>query len=375
MTLNTNQFETFLKNEEKLHWCKLGDDGIPELYLDHHMMSTFRMCEQAFVHSFIDGYGGKGRVWFLDLGTAVHKMIEIYYIARKFKKFDLQYWATVIAPRIWNEMNMDFYKTGPNKLWSKKYEELGGLMGFVGLLVQYAQYFNLENERMRVVGTELYFGKGKEVPILVDAGKYIFAPFRMYLSGKIDLLIDDGQSIGPMDHKTASNFMGKNPNITYEVQEGMTGYVFAAQKLVKNFPDVARKPCNKIWMNHLQIAIPGKDKDGKEKGLSERFKRLPLMKTDEQLEDYRLRQISTGVKIFNLLVNSELVPDWNTTVCTNWFHSTCAYQSAHRQGSKSSLYQILNSEFVKKGIWNPETIDQEENAVNNIMKEEIANVA
>jgi len=174
-------------------------------------------------------------------------------------------------------------------------------------------------------------------------------------------LIDDGQSIGPMDHKTSKDFRGKSPITGYEIQEGMTGYVFAARKLMQNFPEVARKPCNKIWMNFLQIK--------EEKNIQDRFKRLPLFKTEEQLEDYRRRMIRTASKIYQLITTSAM-PDYNTSACTNWMHGICPLHSVHRQGSKESELVILNANFVRGKIWNPETIDEDEAKVLDLVREE-----
>jgi len=351
-----------LKKYGHLHWIQYNpEDGVIEFYLDNHMLQTFRECEEQFWTYFVLGYSGKGRVWYFDLGTCVHKMVELYYLLRKAKKFDLQYWGIEICKQIWNTMEMEFYKDHP--IWKSDYEKLGGLFGFCGLMLQYAQYFNLDNERIRVIGAELYFGKKKEVPILSNHQLYSFAPFRLYLSGKIDLLVDNGNEIGPMDHKTKKDFRGKNPLINWEVQEGMTGYVYAAQQLLKHFPDVDRKPCNKIWMNFLQI---NSTKDTK---MSDRFKRYALFKTDEQIEDYKKRQISTVSRIYQLLINPDMSRMWNTQACVGY--STCPLQQIHRQGSKESMFKILNAEFKRDGMWDCEKVDSEESAVNKLMEEEI----
>jgi PD-(D/E)XK nuclease superfamily len=359
MKLSDVQLEQLKIMSEILHWLVIADDGVPELYLDHHSMQTFRNCEARFVLEMIEGYGGKGRVWFLDLGICTHKMIEIYYLNRKKSNFNMLKWGSETAQRLWNVMKMDEYATHP--IYGADYKKLGGIHGFCALLIQYGQYYNLENERLRVVGTELYFGKAKEVPILSDNTLYDFSPFRLYLTGKIDLLIDDGVAIGPMDHKTSKDFRGKNPLQGYEVQEGMTGYIYAAQHLLKAFPEVQRRQCNKIWMNFLQIKIEDK--------ISDRFKRLPLLKTDFQLEEYRKRQIATASNIFQLLINPDREAQWNGMACNNWMHSPCAFQPVHRQGSRDSQLIILNTNFEKRDIWNPETVDQKERAILDIMKE------
>lgn len=343
---------------ENLHWFEIGQDGVIELYLDNHMMQTFRACEAYFMEAFIKKCGSSHQVWFLSLGVAVHKMVEIYYLTRNKPGFTLENWAKGNGVHIWNALNMDQFKE------LDEYKNLGGLIGFLGLLVEYAAYFTHDNERFRVVGTELYFGKGKEVllnkidpvPMYDECGQY---PFRLYLAGKIDLLMDDGEAICPMDHKTFKNFMGKNPQLSYELNDGLTGYVFAARKLVQKFnaensdgQKIERKLANKIWMNYIQISRVGKDKTS-----ADRFKRMPLYKTDQQLEDYRQRQMRTGQNILSLLLNrpnieAKFNPTYNTNMCSNWMHRECPFKQVHRLDSNSHDL-ILKSNFVTKE-WKPE---------------------
>jgi PD-(D/E)XK nuclease superfamily len=372
--ISINEMYKLAKLSEKLHWLKIGSDGIPELYLDNHMMQTFRMCESRFFLDFVEGYSAKNaHLWFLDFGICTHTMIEYYYIHRKDEDFNILNWAGTLASELWTKMNMDEYY-GPGSPWHhKNYSSLGGLTGFCSLLLQYAQVFHQENERFRVIGTELYFGKEKEVP-LVNWIKIDQEPeymFRLYLSGKIDLLMDDGFNIGPMDHKTSSNFMGKNPIVSYEVHEGMIGYVYAAKQLLKiglpstwdpQFDSVQKmgRNTNKIWINFLQVEpLPEKRRDGSKPTINERFKRMPLFYTDYQLEQYRLRQISTSSRIMQLLLNDSLQPTRNTMACTNYMHHVCSYHEVHRQNSRESELTQLNSSFVQKGIWDPENRDND----------------
>lgn len=340
-----------------LHWIQVATDGIPEIYLDNHSLQTFRACEGAFLESHIKGYGSPRPIWFLSLGAAVHKMIEIYYKNRKEPSFSIAHWASVNGAQIWHALEMD-------KKFSDKpeYIKLGGQLGFTTLLLQYATHFNQDNERFRIVGAELYFGKAKEVPLLTDSTLYSFAPFRLYLSGKIDLLIDDGDAICPMDHKTTKDFRGQNPLISYEIQEGMTGYVYATRKIVDKYNISAnlplnRKPANKIWMNFLQIKP--------EPLMSNRFRRMPLFKTDQQLEDYRLRQIRTASKIFSLITNPDATPDYNTMMCNNWMHGQCGFFPIHRMGSNTHESN-LNYTFSKVGIWNPEMPTKEDKEIGEL---------
>lgn len=358
-----NYSNSIISLSKKLHWLKIAEDEVLEFYLDNQMLQTFRMCEARFFEDYVEGYqrkGNAGRIWFLDFGSVVHKAIELYYKDKK-NNFNLNVFIGQLAAELWTKFDMDYW--ADVNLWKghkyNAYKELGGFLGFSSLLLQYVSYYQLENERFRTIGTELFFGKNKEVPLsnCSDWSDLNFEklPFRLYLCGKLDILIDDGFSIGPMDHKTSRDFMGKNPSKMYEIQDGMTGYVFAAQKILKA-DDRINRQCNKIWMNFIQVKAA--------KSLEERFKRIPIYKTDLELEEYRQRQISTAARIYQLLENyredrTGLRPTYNTMVCTNWMHRECPYQSVHRQNSIENQLMILNADFTKNQaeIWNPEEFE------------------
>ena len=327
------------------------------------MMQTFRMCESRFVLEFVEGYKSKsGHFWFLDFGICTHTMIEYYYIHRKDIDFDVFEWATTKASELWQKMRMDeLYKVGTP--WHhENYTKLGGLSGFCLLLMQYAQTFHADNERFRVIGAELYFGKGREVPLVDSTDDPAYEGFRLYLAGKIDLLLDDGFNIGPMDHKTTSG-QASYAAQSYEIHEGMIGYIFATKALLRKSTESlcgGVRNTNKIWMNFLQVTpLPEKRRDGRKPEISERFSRTPIFATDYQLEEYRLRQISTGSRIIQLLLNDELRPTRNTMACTNYMHRSCVYSEVHRQNSRDSELVQLNSSFEKKPIWDPENRDND----------------
>ena len=174
--------EKLSQYSQRLHWLKIAEDGVPELYLDHHMMSTFRICEAKFTEEFIYCVAPQGhRVWFLDLGTAVHFMVELYYTHRKEPQFSIPLWATATASKIWTGLDMDYYRTSEFEKDRKNYSALNGFLGFSTWMLGYATYFSKENERFRVIGTELYFGKSEEVPLYDGSAIY----FRWTSTGTI----------------------------------------------------------------------------------------------------------------------------------------------------------------------------------------------
>ena len=141
---------------------------------------------------------------------------------------------------LWNAGKFELWKDIP------QYKELGGLEGLRWLIMFYFTRYSAENERLRIIGTELYFGKGKEVPLQLEPTEH--APFRLFLSGKIDLMVDNGTDIGPMDHKTHRDFQGKDANAMYMIQDGMTGYVYSSKYMVRNIMglDIEARRTNSI---------------------------------------------------------------------------------------------------------------------------------
>jgi PD-(D/E)XK nuclease superfamily len=364
----------------QLHWYIQGEDEVPELYLDNHMMQTFRNCEQRFVHEFIQGYhpiGNKGRFWFLDFGSVVHKLMEVYYTERLNENSIINSnnatasiaWATNQVIKVWQEYDMQYYM----QIKEENCLALQGITGLTRLFTQYINYYNNQSEHFRVIGTELYFGKKKEVPLgefyfhpiddyssITDPAKYTV---RVYLAGKIDLLLDNGTYIGPMDHKTSKHFKGKNPTIPYEIHEGMAGYVYAANELLRSlvksdeeYHTIGRK-ANAVWINSIQVS-PEDDP-------TKRFKRNPILHTDTMLELYRRRMLRTASKIFQVLNmwDPVLEVDRNTDKCTNWYFRDCIFRGAHRQKSIEDMFKILNTDFERGLIWDPEKRDEKEQTV------------
>lgn len=317
------------------------------LIADNHLLATYRACPQHFVNAHVWGWRLKGKLvsgvernWFLDFGVILHSALESYYTHFREPNFDLVKWATVDAAELWRKAEMKVHEE------HKEYQKIGGLNGFVGLLTQYAYTMTPENEHLRVLGTEVSFGRNLEVPL------YIGEAFEMYLAGRMDLIVDDGYFICPMDHKTMGNFY-KDPGLKFENDEGPTGYIYALKTVLKEFlPEdlILKRDCTKILMN-LICKNPTADS-------KERFKRISIRKTTEQLIRYQERMISTGE---SLLADMERVAqNWgvarNTQVCQNWMHLQCAYFDVCRQGSKAGEEATLKNGFVRTPIWNTEEV-------------------
>jgi hypothetical protein len=374
-----------LEKNPSIHWLTLNPNtGIFEIVLDNQMLKTFRACPSHFMEAYVEGWGGTGRSWNLDFGILFHKMMESYYANFREKGFLVNDWAIQDGVFAWNAAQMDFY------IGQKEYQSMGGVHGFVGLLVAYAQRFSNENERIRVIGTEIGFGKNKEVK-LGSLESHPQAFLDCYLSGRIDVLIDDGHSICPLDHKTKGT-LKRDPNQEFEIDEGPTGYIYAVNQIlpvflsspnpscplclgkgsvklegmqtdwgksqsrvcncIKSKEGLLKRDCKKIVMNYISKSIPKK---------GDRFKRLAILKTDEQLESYRLRMLATSEDIFRAVVRyaSTGVAFRNTERCTNLYMRDCDFLPVHRQNSKANELVMLNQFFKKGPIWNTEEVGKE----------------
>lgn len=361
--ITPEQFAAALVLSSQLHWLRVAEDNVIELYLDHHMMAMFRMCPARFELEMVQGYkvkvpeGVGTGFWPLEFGILIHRILEYYYQNFRnpnFKFDDVQSYGV----GLWYEMNMEYFKG------DKGYTFLGGEMGLRALLLMYFMRFSPDNERLRIVGTEMYFGKGKEVPLQAEPTR--FFPFRLYLAGKMDLIIDDSMYIAPLDHKSSGDFRGKDPQQRFIIQEGMTGYVYANRFITRDLfrildIDPTSRRLDMILMNHMQV---------KSCPMQDRFKRIPMFKTDQHLEDWRGRQLATARDILNATLGTILTPKqsnfWmDAGHCTDWYHGECLYFPLHRN---DSLVQIglLQKEYVKKPIWNPETRDPRMSVLNSL---------
>lgn len=316
--------------------------------VDNHLMQTYRACPSHFELSAIQGQhkksntreGEKQRIWFLDFGIVLHKMFELYYRDFRNSNFEVTEWAITRANHEWNEMQMNVHAG------DKEFQLIGGVKGFAMILIQYSTLFTPINEKLRILGSEISFGRAKEVPLFIGEN------LEIYLAGRMDLIIDDGYFICPMDHKSEGKFRG-DPGLKYETDEGPTGYVYTLSKILPSLvpkEEILKRDCSKILMNLIQ-KTPTDDP-------RERFKRIPIRKTSWQLEEYRKRMCTTVVHLIKDMERyAQGIPFYrNTMVCSNWFHRDCVYRDVHRQGSADGEQNTLYNGYVKLPIWNTEEV-------------------
>ena len=343
--------QLLLESHPSIHWIALNPKtGLYEIFVDNSIMSSFRGCPQSFIYTWVEGYQSLGRSWILDFGSCFHKMVEIYYKTFRSEGFDLIDWAVRQGAECWKKFNMDAHSH------VKEYITMNGVKGFCTLLAAYGARFSSDNERLRVIGTEIAFGHKKEVPLGYVTSAISKTPYlECFLSGRIDVLVDDRSSICPLDHKTKGT-LRNDPSKGYELDEGPTGYIYAVNSILPALiselglePEMLNRNCNKILMNYVSKA-PTTDPN-------ERFRRLPILKTSYQLEQYKNRMLITAEDLFRTLIryaeSGQVYRD--TSKCTNMYGSDCPFIAIDRQGSKENELVVIKSAFKAGPIWNTET--------------------
>lgn len=320
------------------------------IVVDNHLLSTYRACASFFMLCHVDGQQPKPRAgqaperkpWFLEFGIVFHVMIEHYYKHFRDENFSVVKWASELAYSVWTKHDMDYFKGR-----HPEYDTIGGLVGFQAMLIAYAHRFTPENEKLRVIGTEVAFGKNKEIPL------YIGPTVEIYLAGRMDVIVDDGYFIMPMDHKTCGT-LKRDPLERYLTDEGPTGYVYALHKILPKMvsPEtIIKRDCNRILMNFIS-------KQFDQKAPLDRFKRQIILKSEEALEMYQLRMIATVQDLLENLerhFNNFPIPR-DTQHCTDWYHAKCMYYDVHRQNSREGEQATLQNGFTILPIWDTETV-------------------
>jgi hypothetical protein len=349
---------------EKYHWLKYNPETDEiDMFCDHQMLSTLRQCEAKFQLEHFLNIRPKGhKAWNLVFGAWLHYCIEVYYNSIK---NDPSMMGTPMpindfityAKDKWKEMNLDAYKG------DMKYDEVGGWNGALALIIEYYAFYM--QQRMRVVACEVTFGYNKEAFL----GSFnIDYKVNCFLTGRIDMLADNGSLIGPVDHKHTHSFHGDEYD-KFNPHDGITGYIYATNAIIKKyFPDF-KGTCNTGWIYHLQGKAPAVER--KTKILRPRFKGSRIDKTPSQLEEYAIRQISSFKRIASLLFDNE-VAQWNTSTCNNLYGRQCEYREIHRQSSEYWPSTIEQFYHIAEQ-WNPnkpeESLIERDNVMNAVSSE------
>jgi hypothetical protein len=69
--------------------------------------------------------------------------------------------------------------------------------------------------------------------------------------------------------------------------------------------------------------------------------------------------------IYGLFQEPKILPHWDTSHCSNWFHRDCVYKPLHRV-DPANQFVVLNTDYDTKPIWDPENRDPDESVKNSL---------
>jgi hypothetical protein len=227
---------------------------------------------------------------------------------------------------------------------------MDGMIGAMQMIKDYMQFYNPAQDNLKIIATELVFGYEKEAPIvdweLEEQNTEATYPYRAYLVGRPDGIVESPLGIGPKDYKTSSRI--DTVRDLYKPSEQLLGYVYGINKILDRLGQYG-KSCNMAYL----IAVNKKPtKNGKD-----RVVKIPYTYSPGDLEAYRKRQIATFDSLYEQLVlNEESV--WDTSKCCNWYYRKCPFHKLH--SSVSEQRDAMIEAFYKtKEPWNPRTRGKE----------------
>lgn len=318
------------------------------VFLDNHLLSTCRKCEMFFIEEFKNNLrpkGVTGQQWNLLFGAFWHKLMEEMFSYKiEHKKLKPLNEMITYTQRLWYTLEWKMEQFAD----IKAFQEIGGLDGVLIMLIEFMKVF--DNDKFEIIATEMAFGRDREVPILdwriTGHDSHIINKYDldMYLVGRPDLVISNGQRIGPLDFKTAGRFTGREQNM-YKPYDELAGYVYAIDYILGNKYKSRGFSCDIAF---VVCVLKSSSEKIEKKSLS-----FPVSYTRSELEEYRLRQISTFNRIYELLVLGE-IPQWNTQLCNNDFYHDCQYKPLHNISLRDRQL-IINGNFIKTERWNPTT--------------------
>lgn len=268
------------------------------LIMDSSVLNTFEKCPTLMKYQYVDNLRLKGiKSKALEKGDLLHLPLKYYYNLKKEGK-DFE----------------ECIKVGTEKLLKyapKLSLDDADIQDVMTAFLSYAEFYRFE--RWTVIDTERPF----RIVIYEDA------ELRIILQGRIDLIVDTGQIICPVDHKSESR---KNEAVPLSNQ--FMAYCFAAKS-------------NNLVVNKIGFQSSLK--------ASEKYYRTLLSYEDDNLEEWRDEMI---FKVRELLGYAEV----------NWFPHR--YSSCQDKYGKCMFHDVchthraareirLMSQFEVQPAWDP----------------------
>ena len=270
------------------------------IVMDISSYDTFRTCEYKYFLRYIRNKHTAERAVPLDRGTLIHLAAETYYeLLKKNTPYQDAVNAALSAVRTAGTISTDL--------------DIDDILNVIDVMEEYFDFWRVADQGFQIVEVEKPF-----VYLLHEAEDW-----RIYLSGKIDLIISDNQYTNlPMDHKSYSRSYP-----TGRMSNQFKNYVNA---LNSNFLIV-----NKIGLQKTVKA-------------HEKFKRVPLTYDHIYLDKWKKNVIAT-IDHYVQCAADEYWP-MNETSCDKYNRQCEYYEVCDSSAEKAAEYKLMTL-FIDGEPW------------------------
>lgn len=269
------------------------------IVLDASKYDTFRSCERKFDLRYNKNKHTVNKAPALERGTLVHLACETYYeLLRQGKHYGDRVVAALSAVRtasVENDLDVD------------------DIIRVIDVMEEYFDHWQVEDQRIQIVEVE------KPFMYLLHETEH----FRVYLSGKIDLLFSDNNYTNcPMDHKSYDRSYP-----TGRMSNQFKNYVCATNS-------------HYLFVNKI----------GFQKTLKphEKFTRVPLSYDHDYLETWKQNVIAAMNHFFDCA--AEGYWPMNETSCDKFNRKCEYYEVCDSSGTKAAEYKLM-TQFVDGEVW------------------------
>lgn len=306
------------------------------LEVDSQILNAIQLCAEKHKLNFEENLTTETKAPALEMGSLLHKVMELYDgLAGNCFSLEAETWQELASTELLSDFSI---KLSPSK------EEIISFCISAGEIFASKMALSLDDAALVLYQCKEYFEYYRNDPwqtLAVEeiASKVLFENevIQIVYTGKLDRLVQMGNVIAPMDHKSSSK-RGETSSLSNQ----FIGYCFLLQT------------------NNIII-----DKIGFQKTLSqkERFQRIVLTIDDERIEEWKNNSIDSILShlslsivddtearyYFNLLrERRNLKPLMNLTSCDKY--SGCTYRSIC-EGSPEGRDWTKERDFVPGKKW------------------------
>lgn len=314
-------------------------DGKWNMFFDASMLKTFLDCEQMFYYKYMLHLRMKGQVnWKAELGSWWSSAMQLYYNA--FRNGDLtKELVAHIAIQTWTDRKMSDFEP----LVPKSYAEFGGEAAAVLMALRYYDETNdYDTNHWTVLSVEE--GAGRKRELLVGETDKV----RVYYITLPDLFVlIDKRALAPVDHKT-KDYINTNLQHAFNPHLQTCGYIWAARYFT-------RQLALEFTTNSCIINVAARNEPGPKAKNNQRFKRIPVHYSPEQLDFWATRVLKAGERMRECIETKFF--QWNDESCHKY--AGCTYRPID-SAPADAREQVIKASYSEKEPWvqyQPDTED------------------